>query len=859
MPTSYNAFNDSSHNDRIARYEKLKNKLSNVFQGKTLVRLKSGKTKIVDVHNTQGEGGMFGASRMGFGGSSGMMVNGSKAVSHGTQYGGSGVFASKTQLYNEYERMDRDIIAKALDLYADEITTKDSYGNMVNVKGEDEAAVEIVNNLFYNILQIDSNMFGWCRQFLKYGDAYLKLNIKPDYGIVSAIPISPYMVERAEEQDMDTGYTEVQFKITGQFEPLSDTEMLHFRLTGDVNFLPYGRAVIEESRWAWTAWTLMNDAMLTHRVVRSGDRRLFKIDVGNTPKQLEKQILQQFMDGMKRAPLIDPVTGQYNLRYNEMNQLEDFVMPVRGGQTGTSIETIPGLQWAGTEDVDYIKNMVIASLGIPKRYLNWDESSDVKTSAASDDIRFSHTVERFQRMVCDELKKVAIIHLVAQGFDVEEAMAVEITMASNSTLTEREKYDLMTARLTLAQQAKDSGLMTIEEIWSDIMNYSDTEIEAKKKEIEMSARWTGTIASILQNGGDYPQWFNDKLEAEQKAIEEAQAKQDEANKADADEGEPEPTGDKESSEEDVPEEEPTTPETEEEGSEDTATDGVEDDELDFSAFAPSDEEDTTTEQEEPEADTETEEDDTTATEGEELDFEEFAPSDEVDEKPAVEEIEAPTEDETEGEESELDFNEFIVTDDADAENEADAEPDGNDELDFEEFAPTDDADADVETEIEVEVDDAELDFEEFAPSEEDVEIDDAEEEPDAELDFTDFAPNDNDDNTEEQEQEVEVDVDTAPADETDDTELDFSDFAPQDDTEEDEEPLKDSTKTKPLKVAPSKSNPSTKPTDTRNPLLRTDSDRSKGAGYGQPRHPRGADPLGRKEFKRVSKPPKLRR
>ena len=62
---------------------------------------------------------------------------------------------------------------------------------------------------------------------------------------------------------------------------------------------------------------------------------------------------------MKKIPHIDQQTGNYNLKFNLNNMLEDYYLPVRGGNSSTQIDTLPGMTWTGTEDLEYIKDKMM--------------------------------------------------------------------------------------------------------------------------------------------------------------------------------------------------------------------------------------------------------------------------------------------------------------------------------------------------------------------------------------------------------------------------------------------------------------------------------------------------------------------
>ena len=256
--------------------------------------------------------------------------------------------AARIDLFRDYDTMDMDpILSSALDIYADECVTKNEMGKILVVHTDDDNIKEVLNNLFYDILNIEFNLWSWTRNMCKYGDFYLRLFISPEYGVFQIEPVSAYNVERIENSD-PTNKNYVKFQIrptdTSAVENLESFELAHFRLISDSNFLPYGKSMIEGGRRIWKQLSLMEDAMLIHRIMRAPEKRVFKVDVGNIPPGEVDNYIEKVISKMKKIPYIDPNTGDYNLRFNLQNMVEDFILPVRGSDSGTSIDTLGGLE-----------------------------------------------------------------------------------------------------------------------------------------------------------------------------------------------------------------------------------------------------------------------------------------------------------------------------------------------------------------------------------------------------------------------------------------------------------------------------------------------------------------------------------
>jgi intein/homing endonuclease len=292
------------------------------------------------------------------------------------------------ELEGEYDAYDLVNVGKSSHLYAVECkdgsklithncSTRNEMGDIITVRSNNDEIKNILNNLFYDILNIEFNLWSWTRSLVKYGDFYLKLHISPEYGVYLVEPLSTYYVTRIENADLKNKNF-VRFQVNmpygNKIEECENYQIAHFRLLSDSNFLPYGKSSLEGARRVWKQLSLMEDAMLIHRIMRAPEKRIFKIDIGNIPPNEVDNHMERIINQMKKVPYIDDQTGDYNLRFNLQNMVEDFFLPVRGGDSGTSIENLSGLEWTGTDDIEYLRNKMMAALKIPKAFLGYDES-----------------------------------------------------------------------------------------------------------------------------------------------------------------------------------------------------------------------------------------------------------------------------------------------------------------------------------------------------------------------------------------------------------------------------------------------------------------------------------------------------
>jgi hypothetical protein len=431
----------------------------------------------------------------------------------------------RTMVYSDYDNMDYDaIVASALDIVADECTLKNDMGEVLRIKSNNEDIQQILYNLFYDVLNIEFNLWSWIRQMCKYGDFFLKMEIAEKYGVYNVIPYTAYHIERQENYDKDHPNS-IRFRYSpegiyaggsgyygspnlGTFNEnqpgiyFDNYEMAHFRLLTDVNYLPYGRSYLEPARRIFKQYVLMEDAMLIHRISRSPDRRIFYINVGSIPPNEVENFMQKTISTMKRTPLMDAQTGEYNLKYNQQNLLEDFYIPIRGNDTSTKIETTPGLQYDGIQDVTYLRDKLFAALKVPKAFMGYDKDLSGKATLAAEDIRFARTIDRIQRITLSELYKIALVHLYSQGYTGEELTNFELDLTGPSIIYEQEKIALMTQKVDLAKNIMETKLLPTDWIYDYIFNFSQDEYDEYRDLLAEDQKRAFRFKQLEEEGND---------------------------------------------------------------------------------------------------------------------------------------------------------------------------------------------------------------------------------------------------------------------------------------------------------------------------------------------------------------------
>jgi hypothetical protein len=416
----------------------------------------------------------------------------------------------RQELFRDYDAMDADpIIGAALDIYAEESTSKNEYGKVLEVRTNNEQIKSILENLFYDIINVEFNLFPWVRSLVKYGDHFLHIEIAEELGVVGIQPLSVYEITRVEGFDpnnwqavkfVHTPLATKSLYVAGQKTEYENYEIAHFRMLTDTNFLPYGKSMLESARRLWKQITLMEDAMIIHRISRAPQKRIYKIDVGNIPTNEIDNYIQRIINKSKKAPIINADTGEYNLKYNIQNLMEDFYLPVRGSDSGTEISNLDGLEYAPIDDINYLKDKMFAALKIPKQHLGFLEDGNSKATLAAMDMRFAKTIERVQRIVTSELEKIAIIHLYSQGIEDETLADFELSLTIPYTIYEQSKIELWSSKVDLARTMGDLKLISKDWMYKNIFNFSDDDVEDMKKGLVKDAKNTFVLTNLETTG-----------------------------------------------------------------------------------------------------------------------------------------------------------------------------------------------------------------------------------------------------------------------------------------------------------------------------------------------------------------------
>ena len=405
------------------------------------------------------------------------------------------IYYEPTRLSSQYDYESMEYtpeISAALDIYAEESTTTNEDGFILQIYSESKRIKGVLADLFNNNLDINTNLPMWTRNTCKYGDNFVYLKLDPEKGVVGCQQLPTIEIERHEvgvsqkisvdiTKELDKDKKALHFTWKNKNMEFQSWEIAHFRLLGDDRKLPYGTSMLEKARRTWKQLLLCEDAMLIYRTSRAPERRIFKVFVGNMNDDDVEAYVQRVANKFKREQIVDSKTGNVDMRFNQMAVDQDYFVPVRDPAAPSPIDTLPGAQnLSEIADIEYIQKKLLTALRVPKAFLGFEEVVGDGKNLALQDIRFARTINRIQKSMLQELNKIAIVHLFLLGFE-DELQNFTLGLTNPSTQADLLKVDVWKEKILLYKDLvadPGNGIQATSSTWAKkhIFGWSDEEI-----------------------------------------------------------------------------------------------------------------------------------------------------------------------------------------------------------------------------------------------------------------------------------------------------------------------------------------------------------------------------------------------
>jgi len=385
--------------------------------------------------------------------------------------------------------------------------------NVMTIESGNNKIIEILEKLFFDNLDMNSNLWKIVRNTCKLGDEFLEVvldNPNSPKHIISLERIkNPENIKRIEKDGSLVGFKyecdEEDDKKPKMFQPW---QIVHFKIE-DEEFDPYGKSVLEAGRKTFKKLALMEDAMLVYRISRAPERRVFYVDVGTMPTKEANKFIETLKRQFRKKKYINQNTGEVDEKANPLSVDEDFYIPVRQNSTGTRIETLPGGQNLGEiDDVKYFKDMILKTMGIPAGYLGGSSAEgaagtyDPKSYLSNQEVQFARTIERVQKLIIRGLEKVAFIELILSRLEKSEIKDFKIKLTPPSNVDQLMEIEIRNQQFALIQQIRTlENFLPDEWIYTEVLGMNEQQIQKIRLQLQMQQQMALQLQSLAGGAG----------------------------------------------------------------------------------------------------------------------------------------------------------------------------------------------------------------------------------------------------------------------------------------------------------------------------------------------------------------------
>lgn len=325
-------------------------------------------------------------------------------------------------------------INDALNEIADETINVDENDEIVklkfkNIELESEKKEEIQKEWEKYVEYYDFHNNGWkyFKTFLVEGELFFEQIIHQDYvneGVLGVINIPTEMIDPVYSniQNMLVKgflYQKPIFdpndpKKIEKYEPIpfEENQVVYIN-NSEYNetkefIIPY----IENARRAYRQLSMIEDAIVIHRMVHAPLRFVFNVDVGRLPVPQAEAYLRKLQAQYWSTKTFDADQNDIVKKYSPQSTLDSYWFAKRQGQDPTTVEEIGGTPGLGElADLMFFIKKLYRSLGVPTSRLDPEDSFRDGTDILREELKFATMITRHQKKFAAGLKKGFITHL----------------------------------------------------------------------------------------------------------------------------------------------------------------------------------------------------------------------------------------------------------------------------------------------------------------------------------------------------------------------------------------------------------------------------------------------------------------
>jgi len=241
----------------------------------------------------------------------------------------------------------------------------------------------------------------------------------------------------------------------------------------------------------------LEDMLIPMRFTRSVSRRVFNVDVSNLNNKKAEEVMKKNQAKFKYKKFYDLQTGTISNQQHVSSLTEDYWFPNRGGEKGTTVDTIDETGNLGElGDVLYFKRKLYTTLKVPTNRINDEGPAEGEfdfdtTSINREELKFFNFISRLRNQFLELFYELLKRQVVAKGIATEDEWEellpeMRIKFVAENQFFKKMERDNLSESLSQFNDIEEliGKYFSYEYVFKKIFKFSDEEIQEMAEQIE---------------------------------------------------------------------------------------------------------------------------------------------------------------------------------------------------------------------------------------------------------------------------------------------------------------------------------------------------------------------------------------
>lgn len=241
----------------------------------------------------------------------------------------------------------------------------------------------------------------------------------------------------------------------------------------------------------------LEDLLLPLRFSRSISRRVFNVDIGDTPNKRAEEYMKRVQDKFKYKKFYNNETGEISNQQHITSMVEDYWFAKRSSGKGTEVTTLDESGNLGElTDIIYFNKKLYRALNIPTSKLDIDPDANHifsidSTESTQEDVKFMTFISRIRKvytqLLLELLKRQAVSTSIMSDREWENAKnSIRIEFVNENLFIEKMKVELLKNKIDSWENIKTIGgtVFSFSELMQRVFGLSEEEILKNFKSIK---------------------------------------------------------------------------------------------------------------------------------------------------------------------------------------------------------------------------------------------------------------------------------------------------------------------------------------------------------------------------------------